>query len=281
MTSAVAPAMQSHGPRRPKEPVTEVQWRRLTERAYKCIRGSELLSREAFNADLSWALSRDYVDEVHDARLFLQRAEQRGYVVSQADAAQLDSAFARWSRLTGASGRRNDRTFWAHAVRHLKMISPWWRRRYSTVRRASFDTRERERNPVSDGDLLETIARLRWPNGLQCPRCRSGSIGQMATRAMWSCRHCRYQFHALTGTVLHRTRLPVSAGLAALCTAAAYRNVPQRLTLDKISGLGIKRTAARRLREVLIRALNDAESRDELLRFAEAFQEYNGRAVLK
>lgn len=53
---------------------------------------------------------------------------------------------------------------------------------------------------------LET---LRWPDGVECPRCADRSISRIQTRRLFECNSCRYQFSVRVGTIFDRSHLPL------------------------------------------------------------------------
>jgi transposase-like protein/IS1 family transposase len=53
------------------------------------------------------------------------------------------------------------------------------------------------------------LEKLRWPDGIQCPRCSSKSISKVNRRKIHDCNECRYQFSVTTGTIFHDTHLPL------------------------------------------------------------------------
>ncbi|MGE3075758.1 MAG: IS1595 family transposase [Dehalococcoidia bacterium] len=55
----------------------------------------------------------------------------------------------------------------------------------------------------------EVLAELRWPEGVTCPRCEGKRQAFDSDRYVWDCYSCGYQFSALSGTVLHDTKLPL------------------------------------------------------------------------
>ena len=55
----------------------------------------------------------------------------------------------------------------------------------------------------------ELLERLRWPQGVQCPRCESDHLSPIATRHKWDCMSCGYQFSVTAGTVLQDSKLPL------------------------------------------------------------------------
>jgi transposase-like protein len=53
------------------------------------------------------------------------------------------------------------------------------------------------------------LEELRWPEGVECPRCNSKSIVELEDRHQYQCRSCRYQFSVTAGTIFHDTHLPL------------------------------------------------------------------------
>jgi transposase-like protein len=51
---------------------------------------------------------------------------------------------------------------------------------------------------------------LRWPDGLECPRCGDyTTISRIRTRDQFECDACRYQFSVTAGTLIHDSHLPL------------------------------------------------------------------------
>jgi transposase-like protein len=66
----------------------------------------------------------------------------------------------------------------------------------------------------ADPDATERRCRayleaLRWPEGVECPRCDSSNVGTIPSRKKFYCRTCRYHFSVTAGTVFHNSHLPV------------------------------------------------------------------------
>jgi transposase-like protein len=53
---------------------------------------------------------------------------------------------------------------------------------------------------------LET---LRWPSGIECPRCSSANVSRVKGRSQLVCNGCDYHFSVTSGTVMHDTHLPL------------------------------------------------------------------------
>lgn len=53
------------------------------------------------------------------------------------------------------------------------------------------------------------LEELRWPDGLECPRCHGTTISRIVQRNQFDCDSCRYQFSATAGSTFHDTHLPL------------------------------------------------------------------------
>jgi len=57
-------------------------------------------------------------------------------------------------------------------------------------------------------DLLE---RLRWPEGPECPRCKTREVVRLVTDTkLLYCKECDYQFTVTAGTIFHDSHLPLT-----------------------------------------------------------------------
>lgn len=53
------------------------------------------------------------------------------------------------------------------------------------------------------------LERLRWPEGIRCPKCDSEKVSRVYDRDQFDCDSCRYQFSVTAGTIMHDTKLPL------------------------------------------------------------------------
>src|SRR3989442_15904951 len=53
-------------------------------------------------------------------------------------------------------------------------------------------------------------AACRWPEGFRCSRCEQAEVFALPRRRLWQCKTCGRQPSLTAGTVLHRTRLPLT-----------------------------------------------------------------------
>jgi len=55
----------------------------------------------------------------------------------------------------------------------------------------------------------ELLVRLRWPEGPQCPRCKTPAVELETEKQLFYCKDCDYQFSVMTGTVFNDSHLPL------------------------------------------------------------------------
>jgi transposase-like protein/IS1 family transposase len=68
----------------------------------------------------------------------------------------------------------------------------------------------------NDDACREVLAKLRWPDGITCPRCQSKSIRNSYTRDQFDCASCGYQFSVTSGTIFHDSHLPLKKWFVAV-----------------------------------------------------------------
>lgn len=86
------------------------------------------------------------------------------------------------------------------------------------------------------------LARLRWPEGFVCPRCKGPEAWQ-ATRERWVCRSCRYQGTVTAGTIFQDTRLPLRLWFHAIWQILSQKNGASAASVRRSLGLGSYETA--------------------------------------
>ncbi len=94
-----------------------------------------------------------------------------------------------------------------------------------------------------DDACLRYLVETRWPGGFCCPRCGGSDAHLLTTRRLWVCRACRHHTSATAGTVLHRTRLPLTTWFAAAYLVASLKPGISALQLQAQLGLSRYETA--------------------------------------
>lgn len=109
-----------------------------------------------------------------------------------------------------------------------------------------------------DEACLRYLVETRWPDGFRCPGCGSANAGLLSTRRVWQCRACRRQTSATAGTVLHRTRQPLTAWFTAAYLMTSLKPGISALQLQHQLGLASFGTTWVLLHWVLLHKLRRA-----------------------
>lgn len=89
---------------------------------------------------------------------------------------------------------------------------------------------------------LAYLERLRWPDGFVCPGCGS-TKGWRIADGRFSCAGCARKVSVTAGTILHRTRTPLTTWFAAAWYLTNQKYGASALGLERALGLGSYKTA--------------------------------------
>lgn len=92
----------------------------------------------------------------------------------------------------------------------------------------------------SDPDrAFDYAVKLRWPNGIACPRmgCGSASVQFIGTRKKWRCKDCKRQFTAKVGTIFEDSPIPFTKWLPAIWFLANTKNGTSSHELGRALGV--------------------------------------------
>ena len=70
------------------------------------------------------------------------------------------------------------------------------------------------------------VAALRWPSGVECPRCEAGpeSTYRLSTRQLWKCRACKKQFSVKVGSIFEDSPIGLDKWLPAMWMLVNCKN---------------------------------------------------------
>src|SRR5947209_3296280 len=68
----------------------------------------------------------------------------------------------------------------------------------------------------TDEQCRIALEKLRWPDGVKCPRCDSQKLSREYKRNQFDCESCGYKFSVTAGTIFHDTHLPLTKWFAAV-----------------------------------------------------------------
>jgi len=113
-----------------------------------------------------------------------------------------------------------------------------------------------------DAACADHLARKRWPKGFRCPVCPSEKGWKLDAKPWtWECAACHRQTSVTSGTIMHRTHLPLRTWFLASHLVATHSNGISALQLQTQAGIGSYKTAwflLHRLRKSMVAPDRDA-----------------------
>ena len=94
------------------------------------------------------------------------------------------------------------------------------------------------------------LAACRWPEGFLCPRCGNRRAYELVNQRRWQCAGCRHQVSLTAGTVLHRTKTPLTHWFWAAYLMTTDKRGVSALLLQRQLGLSCYETAWRLLHKL-------------------------------
>ena len=92
----------------------------------------------------------------------------------------------------------------------------------------------------TDAECRAYLEELRWPNGVECPRCQSKKISRLKARKVFDCDVCRYQFSATAGTIFHDSHLPLPKWFMAIFLISESKKGMSALQLKRLLKVSYK-----------------------------------------
>jgi transposase-like protein len=84
---------------------------------------------------------------------------------------------------------------------------------------------------------INTIAKMRWPNGPECPRCHHNEHYYLATQKRWKCKACAKQFSVKVGTIFEDSPISLDKWLVALWMLVNCKNGISSYEVGRALGL--------------------------------------------
>jgi len=106
------------------------------------------------------------------------------------------------------------------------------------------------------------LEKLRWPSLFCCPRCGTDGDAWRQTRGRLVCRRCRHQTSVSTGTILEKTRTPLTTWFEAAWLVTTAKNGMSAKTLERTLGVSYRTAWAmlHRFRVAMVRAERESLS---------------------
>ncbi|HWB35483.1 MAG TPA: IS1595 family transposase [Rugosimonospora sp.] len=112
---------------------------------------------------------------------------------------------------------------------------------------------------ADDESCLEYLGRLRWPEGFVCPACGKSEYWRTGA-GLWMCTACGRRTSVTAGTILHRTRTPLTTWFAAVWSVTSTKTGVSAQGLQRVLGFGSYETAwawLHKLRRAMVRPDRD------------------------
>ena len=104
------------------------------------------------------------------------------------------------------------------------------------------DTPQTLQEAIQHGDRAvceQTLAEIRWPNGVTCPHCGSQSVTYLKNQRRWKCRtkHPRQQFSVKVGTIFEDSPVGLDKWFTAIWLIAGAKNGISSYELHRAIGV--------------------------------------------
>lgn len=121
---------------------------------------------------------------------------------------------------------------------------------------------------------LEFMIKSRWPDGFVCPRCGFNEYFWKETRQLLQCKQCGYQASVTAGTIMHRSKQPLTTWFQAAYLVTTHTPGMSALQFQRQVGIPSYKTAFLMLHK--LRASMVRPGRTNLSGFVEVDETYIG-----
>ena len=95
----------------------------------------------------------------------------------------------------------------------------------------------------TEDECLKFLIQSRWPEGFVCPRCGGKDYYWISTRNLLRCKKCNYDASVTAGTIMHRSRMPLTVWFQAAYLATTHTPGISAVQLQRQLGLSSYKTA--------------------------------------
>ena len=101
---------------------------------------------------------------------------------------------------------------------------------------------EFEKMFTTEEQCLDYLKELRFPKGYSCQKCQHNEYW-LNNRGIMVCTSCKNELSITSGTIFHRSKLPLVVIFRALWWMVAQKNGVSAVGIQRVLGLGSYRTA--------------------------------------
>lgn len=95
----------------------------------------------------------------------------------------------------------------------------------------------------TDEKCRELLVRLRWPAGVECPRCKMPVVELETDKQLFYCKGCDYQFSVTAGTIFNDSHLPLTKWFIATLLLCEAKKGMSACQIQRTLGIGSYKTA--------------------------------------
>jgi transposase-like protein len=110
----------------------------------------------------------------------------------------------------------------------------------------------------TEKSCIQTLIKVRWPKGFQCPACGFMKAYYLESRKLYQCSHCRHQVSITADTLFHSTKVPLVKWFWAIYLIASDKRGISALRIAK--HLGVSWITARNMLRKIRKAMADRDS---------------------
>jgi len=125
------------------------------------------------------------------------------------------------------------------------------------------DMREFRHRFSTNEACLTYLVKCRWPDGFVCPKCSGKNAWLNSKRYVFECSKCRKQTSPISGTVMHRSHIPIQEWFWAAYLVATHTPGISALQLQRQLGIGDYATAWHLLHRLRKGMVNDTRTKLE------------------
>ncbi|HZL69587.1 MAG TPA: IS1595 family transposase [Candidatus Limnocylindrales bacterium] len=92
----------------------------------------------------------------------------------------------------------------------------------------------------TDEQCRTLLAKLRWPYGPECVRCKSKNLFGIPSQKKYECAECGYQFTVTAGTIFHDSHLPLEKWFLAALLICESRKGMSANQVKRLLGISYK-----------------------------------------
>jgi transposase-like protein len=95
----------------------------------------------------------------------------------------------------------------------------------------------------TDEKCREILTKLRWPEGVRCPRCKMSVVELETEKTLYYCKDCDYQFTVTAGTIFNDSHLPLTKWFMATLLLCEAKKGMSACQIQRTLGIGSYQTA--------------------------------------